>query len=69
MTTPRKSKPLPPADVCRAAADLLEAHNEWRRGGDGPQIEPGSLGIAIELAVWVLRDHKRPNRTARNPKP
>lgn len=62
MTAPRKPKPLPPVALCRDAADLLEAHNEWRRGGDGPQTEPGPLGTAIDIAVRVLRDHKRAKR-------
>ena len=36
------------------AADLLRAHNEWRRGGDDPPTEPTALGQAIEIAIAAL---------------
>ncbi|KAF1711097.1 hypothetical protein CSC70_03990 [Pseudoxanthomonas kalamensis DSM 18571] len=36
------------------AADILRAHNEWRRGGDGPQTDPMQLGIAIDVAIEAL---------------
>lgn len=38
------------------AADVLAAHNEWRRGGDGPQTEPVTLGLALERAIARLRE-------------
>lgn len=39
------------------AADILEAHNDWRRGGDevAPMGNPTEIGIAIDRAVAVLR--------------
>jgi hypothetical protein len=33
---------------------ILRAHNEWRRGGDGPMTDPKALGIAIEAVCGEL---------------
>ncbi len=44
-------KPMPPSE----AADILAAHNEWRRGEDCDMVSPGVLGLAIDVAVDRLR--------------
>ena len=33
------------------AVAILKAHNEWRRGGEGPMTDPTELGIAIDTVV------------------
>lgn len=38
------------------AVEILAAHNEWRRGGDGPQTDPTMLGLALDHAIARLRD-------------
>lgn len=37
------------------AADLLESHNAWRRGAEGDMACTKAIGLAIDLAVKVLR--------------
>lgn len=37
------------------AADLLERHNKWRRGGGEGPVDTFDLGQAIDLAVKHLR--------------
>ena len=37
------------------AANILERHNRWRRGGDGEMDPPALLGKAIDVAVAALR--------------
>lgn len=32
------------------ALTILTAHQEWRRGGDGPQADPAEIGLAIDAA-------------------
>lgn len=44
-------KPMSPSE----AADVLQAHNEWRRGADCDMVSPGVLGMAIDVAVERLR--------------
>lgn len=44
-------KPMAAAE----AADVLQAHNEWRRGADCDMVSPGVLGMAIDVAVERLR--------------
>jgi hypothetical protein len=31
--------------------ELLKAHNEWRRGGEGEMCHPATLGIAIDDVI------------------
>ena len=38
--------------VCKT----LSLHNEWRRGGEGEQTDPSTLGVALDLAVVMLRN-------------
>ncbi len=38
---------------------ILRAHNEWRRGGDGPMTNPKSLGIAIEAVCNEMEAMQR----------
>lgn len=40
------------------AIQVLEKHNEWRRGGEGEMINPKKIGIAIDL---ILSDLKQKN--------
>lgn len=47
----KTDKPMTPAE----AADVLQAHNEWRRGADTDMVSPGVLGLAIDCAVGQLR--------------
>ena len=39
------------------AINILERHNEWRRGADVPMTEPKILGEAIDSAVDALKWH------------
>ena len=39
----------------KTAAEILENHQLWRRGGDGPQTVPVSLGKALDVAIAVLK--------------
>lgn len=34
----------------------LIRHNEWRRGGDGPQADPKTLGLALEAAIAAIQN-------------
>jgi len=44
------------------AIEILELHNEWRRGAETPMETPAKLGIAIDLIVSELKDsHKQNN--------
>jgi len=38
------------------AASLLEGHNNWRRGGEVEMVCVRALGLAIDLAVQVMRE-------------
>lgn len=39
------------------AIEILEKHNEWRRGNDDYKMaNPKELGIAIETVVKVCKD-------------
>jgi hypothetical protein len=44
---------------------ILRAHNEWRRGGDGPMTNPKALGIAIEAVCGELEAMQRQFETTR----
>jgi hypothetical protein len=39
--------------------NVLRAHNEWRRGGDGPMTNPKALGVAIEAVCGELEAMQR----------
>ena len=36
------------------ARTVLQIHNKWRRGGDGPQVPAHLLGVAIDYAISKL---------------
>ena len=38
------------------AASILEGHNNWRRGGESEMVCVRALGLAIDLAVQVMRE-------------
>lgn len=38
----------------KEAAEILQQHNEWRRGADIPMTDPVKLGQAIDVAVLTL---------------
>lgn len=42
----------------KQAALILVRHNKWRRGGNGKPTDGKPLGVAIELAIKVLRAEK-----------
>ena len=44
------------------AAQILETHNEWRRGAEIPPTDPTALGEALDVAVSELRkdDEREP---------
>ena len=44
------------------AAQILETHNEWRRGAEIPPTDPTALGEALDVAVAELRkdDEREP---------
>lgn len=62
-----KGRPIPP-DAYAEAADVLDRFNRWRRDdrdampdpADAPN--PAAIGLAIDLAVKVLRQHHGINR-------
>jgi hypothetical protein len=33
------------------AAEILERHNNWRRGDDSPQGNPTEIGLAIDIVL------------------
>ena len=35
--------------------EILESHNNWRRGADSPMTNPTVLGVAIEKAIELLK--------------
>lgn len=37
--------------------EVLKRHNEWRRGGDGPQTDPRMLGLALDAAIAYIEQH------------
>lgn len=49
-----KKKPKLPISTAKAA-EVLEKHNIWRRGGLGVPTDPFDLGLALEVAVRALR--------------
>jgi len=40
------------------AIKVLEAHQEWRTGGDGDPTDPKELTEAIEVAINILKGLK-----------
>lgn len=36
--------------------NVLKAHNEWRRGGDGEATNPKILGVALDDAITFLKE-------------
>ena len=51
-----KQNPPPFAIPSRARiADFLDAHNTWRRGGDGDMQDVKELGVYIDYAIEELR--------------
>lgn len=40
------------------ARELLIKFNEWRRVGDGDQIDPTEVGLAIDCAIECMADAK-----------
>lgn len=38
----------------QALVTRLRAYQAWRRGGEGPQPEPGALGRDLDLAIDIL---------------
>jgi hypothetical protein len=39
----------------RRAIEILELHNQWRRGAEIPQQSPELLGIAIDTILTHLK--------------
>lgn len=39
--------------------EVLEKHNKWRRGGEGDMIDPKKIGVAINTAIHILKNHQR----------
>ena len=37
------------------AIEILEQHNNWRRGADTESTNPKNLGIAIETAIGIMK--------------
>lgn len=37
------------------AIEILERHNQWRRGADIEQGNPAEIGIAIDIVISVLK--------------
>lgn len=40
--------------TAKSCADFLRSYNDWRRGGEGPQLEPNEIGLNLDFAVEVL---------------
>ena len=41
------------------AIKILSEHNNWRRGGDMPMINPRLIGFAIDKAIEVLKQKRK----------
>lgn len=39
----------------KEALEILEKHNQWRRGSEIPMENPKLIGIAIDKAIEVLK--------------
>jgi len=39
----------------KQALVILSAHQEWLRGGNGPATDPVSIGMAIDVALDLLK--------------
>lgn len=37
------------------AIEILERHNEWRRGAEIPMVQPSILGEAIDVVIKELK--------------
>lgn len=40
------------------AIEILELHNQWRKGADIPMQNPTKIGMAIDLVVKELKNFK-----------
>ena len=40
--------------TAKSCAEFLREHNEWRRGGEGPMLEPADIGKHIDFAISLL---------------
>ena len=40
--------------TAKSCAEFLRSYNDWRRGGEGPQLEPKEIGLNLDFAVEVL---------------
>lgn len=38
------------------AIEVLELHNQWRKGGDVPMQTPVKIGMAIDFVVCELKN-------------
>ena len=38
------------------AIDILDLHNQWRRGAEITQQSPETIGIAIDLVLTTLKN-------------
>lgn len=48
----------PPGILSRAKTiEVLKRHNEWRRGGEGPQTDPRMLGLALDAVIAYIEQH------------
>jgi hypothetical protein len=44
-------------EALQPSVELLERHNEWRRGGEGEATDPRSLGQALDEIVQALKNN------------
>lgn len=42
------------------AIEVLELHNQWRKGAEIPQESPIRIGMAIDLVVCELKNLRKP---------
>ena len=38
------------------AIEVLELHNQWRKGADIPRETPVRIGMAIDLVVYMAKE-------------
>lgn len=40
--------------TAKSCAEFLHKHNEWRRGGEGPMLDPVEIGLNLDFAIAAL---------------
>lgn len=60
MANATEASPIDAASMSREQVlTVLREHNAWRRGADGPQTDPRTLGLALDAAIAMLGQQNR----------